>query len=122
MANKTSFKDVCPKYIYSRPGGWEVRTENGNIPTYELSGRGIPKADKASVRNYLKGIKILFKRANEQRAFDDVMGRFKDIEEKYRAMLRSSGRKEIEAIGMGQTYELTSYIDGTFNVHIKKDQ
>ena len=116
---KITFKDVAPSYIYGWPGGYEIRIEKGNIPAGEMYGRNIPRESKASARNYLKGIKIVFKRANEKRAFDDVMGNFKTVEQKYNAMLKSLNRKSIEAIGSGKNFGFTGYIDGTYSAIIE---
>ena len=117
---KIFFKDVCPTYIYSHPKGYEIKTENGNIPSNALTGKRIPKEDKASVRNHLKGLKVLFNRAKEQRVFDDVLGHFKSFESKYNAILKAFKDEDIEAIGMGQTYYLTAYVNGTFGGYINK--
>ena len=113
--NKISFAALGPGYIYSNGRGFEIRLENGCIEPGGLSGRGMTQEEKKSVRNYLAGLKSIFRRAKENRSFDYVMGNFKTVEQKYNAMLKSLNRKSIEAIGSGKNFGFTGYIDGTYS-------
>ena len=116
---KISFKDVAPGYIYTKPKGWEIRLENGTIPAGTLSRRGIPAEDKKSARLYLKGLRTIFARAKEGHTFDDVMGNYGGcINKKYMAILKGMNRDIIEAIGMGEEYSLTFYVDGSVDCSI----
>ena len=117
---RITFKDVCPDYIHAGKAGWEIRLEKGNIPAGKLSGRGISREDKASLRNYLKGLKALFNRACENRVCDDVRGNYNSIQEKYKAILKSVSGNDIELIGSGKSCCLTFYIDGSVSSYIEK--
>ena len=116
--NKIKFKDICPQYIYGGSMGWEVPLENGNIPAGYFYGKGMTGADKKEIRDYLKGLKILFNRACTNHFFDDVMGNYKGLKDKYRAILRSFTRKDIIKIGNGDDYKLTFYIDGSVGSYV----
>lgn len=117
-AKKITFKDVAPDYIHTTGRGWEIRLVDGNIPSGELSGRGITKEEKESVRHYLKGLRWLFNRAKQMNAFDDVMDNYKNTKDKYKAIKKGMNREYIQAIGAGKIPTLTFYIDGTVGSYI----
>ena len=110
---KITFANFNIEYIYTKPCGYEIPLEKSNIPIGHFSRREIPKVDRIYARNYLKGLKILFKRTLENHAFDDVLGNYSTIEKKYKAILKSMQHADIEAIGQGKNYRLTFYVDGS---------
>ena len=117
---KISFKDVAPSYIHVGVHGYEIKIIDGNIPTNEMTGRGIPSGDKIATRNYLKGLKKIFARAKENHVCDDVLGNYKSIQDKYYAILKSMSDKDIEQIGSGKQISLTFYVDGSVSHSIIK--
>jgi len=117
---RISFKDVSPNYILSTGRGWEIRLENGNIPTGGLSRRGMSMEEKESVRSYIKGLRRMFNRAKESHAFDDVMGNYKSVNDKYKAILKGMSQSDIREVGRGASPILTFYIDGSVGSYIKK--
>jgi hypothetical protein len=122
MSKKITFKDVAPMYIYTSGRGWEVSLVDGNIPSGELSGRGITIEEKTSARQYLKGLRWIFNRAKQVNAFDDVMGNYGNIEEKYYAIKKGMTREYIQATGRGEFPTLTFYIDGSVGSYINPRQ
>ena len=112
-SNKVSFAALGPGYIYSNGRGFEIRLENGCIEPGGLSGRGMTQEEKKSVKNYLAGLKNIFRRAKENHSFDDVLGNYNGVKNKYKAILRGMPRADIEAIGQGKDYALTFYVDGS---------
>ena len=119
MAKKISFKDIAPGYIYGGSQGWEVRLEAGKIPPRQLSGRDMKPEDKKEIRNYLAGLKATFRRACEERAFDDVVGNYNSVEKKWRAITKNMDRQDIINIGAGHEWQLTFYVDGSVGVYVK---
>ncbi len=118
MSKKITFKDVAPYFITTSGRGWEVKLIDGKIPGGELSGRGISKEEKASARQYLKGLRWIFNRAKQMNAFDDVMGNYKNIEDKYYAIKKGMSHEYILAAGGGKIPTLTFYINGSVGSHI----
>jgi len=116
---KVRFKDVCPQYIHGGSQGWEIPLEDSKIPAGYFRDMGMTPADKADIRNYLKGLKLLFNRACEKRFFDDVMGNYKNVQQKWKAILKSLTHEDIVKIGDCHEYELTFYITGEVGAYIK---
>lgn len=116
---KILFRELAPAFIHGGSQGWEIPLDKGNIPSGYFYGMRMTAADKKDIRDYLKGLKILFNRASQNHAFDDVVGNYKGVEEKYKAILKSLRHEDITKIGAGSDFSLTFYIDGSVGSHVK---
>lgn len=105
------FSDVAPQVIYSHPKGYEIHIENGKIQLF----KGMEKADKLYCSNYIKGLRILFKRAKEQRFFDNYNG---NLLEKYHSIVNNIEKLKIALIGHKiYDIQLTGNVDGTWSIN-----
>lgn len=116
MKNNVKFKDVCPYYIYSNKKGYEIPlTENGGLPSLRRYGN-MDKEEKEFCRNYLKGLKIIFKRAKQLRSFDNQNN---NIKEKFKAIRRAIKYDDVAVIGEGKcSLQLTAYVDGSWDYQL----
>lgn len=110
------FKDVCPYYIYSNIKGFEIPlNENGSLPP--LRSYKMEKGEPEYCRNYVKGLKYIFKRAKEQRSFDNQNN---NIREKYKNIIRIIKPDDVVLLGTGKyNLQLIAYVNGNWDYQIK---
>jgi hypothetical protein len=107
-------KFPMPNFIHV--DGWEIHITDNNLKIP----RDCPRLTRKNARNYIKGLRKLWKAASETKHFfealaEKIHNNYNTQESKYQKLIQLS-QTSIVKIGEGSNFAIESYVDGSYTV------